>query len=119
MMIKKFLRHCFVPMGIALLMPTVQAAAPDALPAGRTLEDFFTSALEFSPELNIAREHLLESLPRTIEVLQAGDAPGYFAPVQCSWSNLLRDYRVLALPAAVFGSNREDYSILSTLSFAA
>jgi outer membrane protein len=39
-----------------LLLNPVFAAEPGTQPPGDTLEDFFTSALDFNPELNIARE---------------------------------------------------------------
>ena len=69
-------------------------------------------------ELGTARARLLATLPGPIQIAQPGDASGYFMTVHRPWSELLKDFRVLSLPAAVFGSDRGDYSILSSLSFA-
>jgi hypothetical protein len=47
------------------------------------------------------------------------DAPGYFTPVRVPWNDLLEAHKILGLPATVFGSSREDLTILSSLTFLA
>lgn len=69
-------------------------------------------------ELGTAHIRLLATLPKPIQIAHPGDASGYFVIVHRPWSEILKDFRVLSLPATVFGSDREDYSILSSLSFA-
>ncbi|HPH65375.1 MAG TPA: hypothetical protein PLF40_06505, partial [Kofleriaceae bacterium] len=43
------------------------------------------------------------------------DAVGYLFPVQLPWQTLLEQHHVLAMPASVFGSARQDISIVSSL----
>lgn len=43
------------------------------------------------------------------------DPIGYLVPVQLEYRTLLERYRLVAIPASVFGSDRADWSVLSTL----
>ena len=45
-------------------------------------------------------------------------AAGYFQPVLQNWQELLAARNILGIPASVFGSRRDDITILSSLSFA-
>lgn len=56
MMTKTTLRRGLLASLSILLLNTTYAAEPGTAPPGNTLEDFFTSALEFNPELNMAEE---------------------------------------------------------------
>jgi len=69
--------------------------------------------------LACAREKFAAAMPQTIQLPQSGDAPGYFFPVDAPWQILLDRHGILGLPASVFGSQREDITILSSLKFAA
>lgn len=53
---KTLLRKSLLAGLSTLLLNTGFAAEPGAAPAGRTLEEFFTSALDYNPELNMAHE---------------------------------------------------------------
>jgi len=70
-----------------------------------------------SAELAAARERLFSALPAQFSKCACADAPGYFHAIEAGWSALLEKANVLGLPAAVFGSPREDITILSALSF--
>jgi histidinol-phosphate/aromatic aminotransferase/cobyric acid decarboxylase-like protein len=70
-----------------------------------------------SREISAARKRLIAVLPARFPTLPTEDAPGYLMPIMGHWSDLLKDTNVLCLPATVFGSPREDITILSSLSF--
>lgn len=70
-----------------------------------------------SRELDAARSRLLSSIPPHLTPLAMADSPGYFTPVAGRWQDILDGTNVLGLPATVFGSQREDITILSSLSF--
>ncbi len=59
------------------------------------------------------REKVLVPLPAA----HSGNAPGYFLTIDRNWRDLLESHRILGLPATVFGSSREDLTILSSLTF--
>lgn len=66
--------------------------------------------------LERAASHLLAELERLALSPLAAGAPAYFFVLQESWASLLeRD--VLGIPVSVFGSHREDLTVLSSLSF--
>jgi histidinol-phosphate/aromatic aminotransferase/cobyric acid decarboxylase-like protein len=69
--------------------------------------------------LACARKQFVAAMPQTIQLPTGGDAPGYFFPVGVPWQTLLDRHGVLGLPASVFGSQREDIAILSSLKFTA
>lgn len=66
-----------------------------------------------------ARKRLRAAIPREIATRANLDlrAPGYFAALAMPWSTLLTHANVLGIPATVFGSRRDDITILSSLSF--
>ncbi|MEO8351704.1 MAG: aspartate aminotransferase, partial [Chthoniobacteraceae bacterium] len=70
-----------------------------------------------SRELDAARSRLLASISQHLTSLATADAPGYFTPVAGRWQDILDGSKALGLPATVFGSQREDITILSSLSF--
>jgi histidinol-phosphate/aromatic aminotransferase/cobyric acid decarboxylase-like protein len=65
-----------------------------------------------------ARERLLSALPSDFPAFWHCDASGYFMPVVGHWRNLLDIHRVLGIPASVFGSSRDDITLISSLPFA-
>jgi aspartate/methionine/tyrosine aminotransferase len=70
-----------------------------------------------SAELAAARERLVSMLPAQFPKSARALAPGYFHVIETGWSALLEKENVLGLPATVFGSPRENITILSALSF--
>lgn len=70
-----------------------------------------------SRELDSAQRRFLARIPRHLTPLTAADAPGYFTPVAGHWKDILVGSNVLGLPATVFGSECEDITIFSSLSF--
>jgi hypothetical protein len=72
-----------------------------------------------SREIGAARKRLIAALPAHFPTLPTGDTPSYLLPIMSNWSDLLKETNVLGLPATVFGSPREDITILSSLSFIA
>jgi Aminotransferase class I and II len=46
-----------------------------------------------------------------------GGSDSYFLPIAVNWRTLLSEHDTVALPASVFGSARDDISILSSLTF--
>lgn len=63
-----------------------------------------------------AKQRLLGHLPGLEPSRLATSGVGYFFPVLRPWEQLLEE-GVLGLPASTFGSNREDITLLSSLSF--
>lgn len=72
---------------------------------------------KIAQELNAAREGLLSNIP--FPPLSALDAPGYFLPVAGEWQDILRDHKILGVPATAFGASRNDITVLTTLSLLA
>ena len=72
-----------------------------------------------SRELDSARSRLLASIPQHLTPLVTEDTAGYFTPVAGRSQDILDSSNVLGLPATVFGSQHEDITILSSLSFLA
>jgi len=70
-------------------------------------------------EIATSRTRLFTALPAGFPAMTATDPATYFMPVMGCWSALLDTFNVLGLPASVFGSPREDITILSSLSFVA
>jgi aspartate/methionine/tyrosine aminotransferase len=68
-------------------------------------------------ELAAAHEQLIATLPAGLPTPMPTDATGYLLPITCHWLDLLNDFGILAIPATVFGSAREDIAILSSLTF--
>jgi histidinol-phosphate/aromatic aminotransferase/cobyric acid decarboxylase-like protein len=66
--------------------------------------------------LEAAQRHLFSSLPALPQEPLPTHGVGYFFPIQMPWQELL-NHHVLGLPATTFGSKREDFTILSSLSF--
>jgi len=70
-------------------------------------------------ELVQARHRMLKRLPAGVPGLMLSDAAGYFVPVAGPWAELLQRAQTLGIPATVFGSPRQDITLLSTLGFVA
>ena len=70
-------------------------------------------------ELAAAQACLRVALPVLADHLASGDAIGYFTPIPWHWETLHEETGILGIPASVFGSAREDITILSSLSFIA
>lgn len=70
-----------------------------------------------SRELDSARSRLLSGIPQLLTSLAVVDAPGYFTPVAGGWQEILDGSGILGLPASVFGSPRQNITILSSLNF--
>lgn len=68
-------------------------------------------------EITAARGRLMAVLPARLPSATAGEAPSYLMSIMGRWSDLLKDTNVLGLPATVFGSPREDITVLSSVSF--
>jgi aspartate/methionine/tyrosine aminotransferase len=85
--------------------------------AQRLLRDHAALPGAVGAELQVRRQRLLAALPCDIELLSSLNAPGYFVPVRRHWKALLDLQGLLGLPASVFGSGRQDITILSSLGF--
>jgi histidinol-phosphate/aromatic aminotransferase/cobyric acid decarboxylase-like protein len=70
-----------------------------------------------SDSLAAARVAFHASLPLGLGGFLSADAPGYLLPVELPWQRLFDEYRIIGIPASVFGSSHENMSILSTLTF--
>lgn len=68
-------------------------------------------------ELDAARLRLFAEMPASLRPAACIDTSGYFTTVVGCWSDLLETTGLLGLPASVFGSTREDITILSSLNF--
>ncbi len=68
-------------------------------------------------EIAAARERLHSALPIMSPALSSLDAASYFTPVSGHWSDLIETHNILGIPASVFGSSRDDITILSSLNF--
>lgn len=100
--------------------PLFRAHPPVQLNLGRArafLLDYAETPTTVAHELAVAREQLIATLPAGLPTPMASDATGYLLPIACHWLDLLNDFGILAIPATVFGSAREDIAILSSLSF--
>ena len=69
-------------------------------------------------ELMQANHRLNAMVPTRTTRLTGNSTPGYFIALATPWTELLERDRLLGLPAAVFGSPRNDITILSSLNFA-
>ena len=67
--------------------------------------------------LRAAQRDLFEAIPSLPCEPMPVDPASYFVPVACRWDTLL-DLGILGLPASVFGSPRDDLTLLSSLTFA-
>ncbi len=67
--------------------------------------------------IDVANRNLREKHPRLFPAETDLDAVSYFHPIQKSWTALRAEDRLLGIPATIFGSKREDITILSSLSF--
>lgn len=104
----------------AALTPVFRTQPPSQSNLARARELMAQNAgmpVTISRELDSARSRLLTSIPQHLIPLAAADAPGYFTPVADRWQDILNGSNVLGLPAAVFGSQRDDITILSSLNF--
>jgi aspartate/methionine/tyrosine aminotransferase len=72
---------------------------------------------EVARRIEGAAQRMHSELPELFPEGLSDKAVGYFFPVSGRWSDLLQESGVLGLPAAVFGSRREDITILSSLNF--
>jgi aspartate/methionine/tyrosine aminotransferase len=66
-----------------------------------------------------AMSRLREFLPFPAPPPHPDSTAGYFLTIQRSWRELLETQNILSLPATVFGSSREDLTVLSSLTFCA
>jgi histidinol-phosphate/aromatic aminotransferase/cobyric acid decarboxylase-like protein len=102
------------------LAPTFRAQPPPQPSLARARE-----LLSCYPEMPVAvgteiaasRTRLRAAVPVGVCGPTSADVTGYFTPVMGRWSDLLKEANVLGLPAPVFGSSREDITILSSLNF--
>jgi aspartate/methionine/tyrosine aminotransferase len=70
-------------------------------------------------EIAASRKRLFSALPEDFPAISPVEASSYFMPIRGHWSDLLESKNVLGIPASVFGSPREDITILSSLNFVA
>lgn len=106
----------------ATLAPVFRAkppSQPNLSRARELLTQYRATPAAVATALACAREKFSATIPQTIQLPAFGDAPGYFFPVNAPWQMLLDHHGILGLPASVFGSQREDITILSSLKFAA
>lgn len=102
-------------------MPVFRDAPPpqENLAAARfLLRDHPQMPSEVAASLEAARLRLAEAWPDLFERCLPTTVPSYFFPIQVPWQQLL-EYGVLGLPASTFGSSREDFTLLSSLTFIA
>jgi aspartate/methionine/tyrosine aminotransferase len=102
------------------LAPVFRAHPPPQLNLGRArafLIDYAETPTAVAHELAAAHERMIATLPAGLPTPMATDATGYLFPITCHWLDLLNDFGILAIPATVFGSVRDDMSILSSLQF--
>lgn len=67
--------------------------------------------------IDIANRKLRLKYPQVLPAGSDSEAIGYFHLVHKSWAALRAEDRLLGIPATVFGSKREDITILSSLNF--
>ena len=96
------------------------AALPQAnLAAARHfLEHYPERPAQIADRLHQAHTSLAAILPQEILLTllaQNAESPGYFIPVERSFDSLL-EMGVLGIPSSVFGSNRDQLTILSSLA---
>jgi aspartate/methionine/tyrosine aminotransferase len=105
----------------AMLAPVFRAKPPppNLSHARELLTQHRATPAAVATALACTREKFAAAMPQTIQLPACGDAPGYFFPVSAPWQILLDRHGILGLPASVFGSQREDITILSSLKFAA
>ncbi|RYG74600.1 hypothetical protein EON80_02280 [bacterium] len=48
--------------------------------------------------------------------LEFNNCPGYLTILPVPWGQMLEQHEVLAIPASIFGSSRDDICVLSTLN---
>jgi hypothetical protein len=104
----------------ATLTPVFRGHSPPQINLARARELLANHAdmpANIAGDLGIARGRMLATIPNNLVCLSASDAPGYFTPVSGSWKDIVENLHILGLPATVFGSEREDITILSSLPF--
>ncbi|HEX2751091.1 MAG TPA: aminotransferase class I/II-fold pyridoxal phosphate-dependent enzyme [Verrucomicrobiales bacterium] len=104
----------------ALLTPAFRADPPsqENLARARDLMGPHASMpAAVARELESGMLRLREKLPVSLPAAPLRNAPGYFLTIERNWKELLEIHRILGLPASVFGSSREDVTILSSLTF--
>lgn len=110
-----------VPEGDAsALAPLFRAHPPSQANLARArelLHGFRAMPDAVGAEIAVARSRLHTMMPAGVRHFASADAAGYFTPVWGHWSELLKDANILGLPASVFGSSRDDVTILSNLGF--
>lgn len=67
--------------------------------------------------IDSANRNLGAKFPQLFPSGSALEATGYFHLVHKPWAALLAEDRMLGIPATVFGSKREDITVLSSLTF--
>jgi histidinol-phosphate/aromatic aminotransferase/cobyric acid decarboxylase-like protein len=90
---------------------------PSLARAREFLSDFQEMPAAVGTEIAASRTHLLSTVPTGVCGLISSGLTGYFTPVLGPWSDLLEEANVLGIPASVFGSSRQDITILSSLNF--
>lgn len=104
----------------AVLSPLFRAQSPPQASLARARELLNLNASMPSvvaSELDASRARMCSALPAGIHAPWPVNATGYFTPVTGIWLELLRTHRMLGIPATVFGSHRQDITIISSLSF--
>ena len=105
---------------VAALSPAFRAQAPSQPNLARARELLACHAAMpavVARELAVAHERMVVALPACLLAPAPDAAPGYFSVVSMGWEQLLEDHDILGMPAAVFGSTRQDLTILSSLRF--
>ena len=105
----------------AALTPIFRAAPPPQENLARAREHLTRHTAmpaAVATALDEARQRMRAAWPAGLTVPLFADAPGYFTVVAAHWSDLLETHNILGIPAAAFGSECEDITILSSLTFA-
>ena len=102
-------------------LPVFRSAAPpqqNLAMARELLAEHFDLPQRVAVTLGATGDALFHNLPVSRDQRLATDAPGYLFPVKVAHGELL-EKGVLGMPASVFGSDRNDLTVLSSLSLVA
>jgi hypothetical protein len=104
----------------AALTPAFRAEPPaqESLARARVLMSTHAAMpAAVAGELQTGMERFRQAMPFLLPSPHPLHVPGYFLTVARPWRELLEEHRLLGLPATVFGSGREDITILSSLTY--
>lgn len=118
------------PQDVEMLTPRVRSLTAGK-PSLRLAQGLLQSDRARPLVLGGVLDHLRKSLTQTLRAkglgaeltryVEAAPSPvlgQYLFVVPRDWRKLFHEYAVLALPASIFGSSREDLSVVSSLAFA-